>query len=105
MKQSVGDSAVAEIVRDLDAIAQRVCKLQDARALAEAEKKDDGVVLWTVFFPRKYYWENTKFIERTPNCKINGTFSLADPIKSPVRSYCETDPWKDLDKTLHKEAA
>lgn len=43
---------------------------QERRQLVEAERKDRGEVLFTVFFPRQYLWERQKVITRTPHRKI-----------------------------------
>ena len=66
--------------------------LAQRRELEEAIRKDAGVVLWTLFFPREFGWQSQKVITRTPRRHIE-SLTIHDEV---IEKVCWSDPWKSL---------
>lgn len=102
-KLAQSDPAFPEIQRQLDAMVSVLFGLQKRRALAEAQAKDRGVVLWTVFHPRgRTIFDLQRIVTRTPNTLAVKNEYVTIPDAAPkVRE--ESDVWVDLEKELARD--
>ena len=86
------DLALRPFFDSADVLCTQSYKLADVRALAEAKKADRGAVLWPLYFPREYAWEERSMVMRTPRTRSR-TLAFTG-THTDVRR--QEDAWSDL---------
>jgi hypothetical protein len=102
------DPALQPLLAHANALWRGSYQLADQRNLEAARRKDGDEVLWTLFFPREYSWEQQKVITRTPNRRLE-TLSLGgvvERVREPERAYSDlAQEWLPADLGLMRKRA